>query len=103
VKFETKIEFDDDKKLLEIIKSSYLKKDGEGRLHGKKDFINIPRRNRNFKNLKGLNNMIIRIYNDSIIIDGPMRFVVFETKEWIRLYPASLYYIEEYGKYNFFN
>ena len=103
MKFETRIEFDDSKKLIEVIKSAYFKKGNEGTLSGKRNFINIQKRNINFKNLKGLNNMIIRVHNDSIIVDGPMRFVVWETKECIKLYPASLYCIEEEGKYNFFS
>jgi hypothetical protein len=49
---------------------------------------------------KGLNSTTAKITNE--IIDGTMRFMIDETQGEVRLYPISIYCIQENGKYIFY-
>lgn len=102
MKFETRIEFSDSKELNEIIKKTYFKRGNEGYFSGKNNFILIAKQSKYYKIFSGLNSMIIRCHNDDILVDGPIRFIVHETRNGIKLYPISIYCEMESGKFSFF-
>jgi len=50
---------------------------------------------------KGLNSATAKITNEEVI-DGTMRFMIDETSGEIRLYPISIYCIQEEERYIFY-
>lgn len=95
-----KIEYDKRKDLESVIKKSYFS-DNNGKLGTKRSSIKIEKKDPIYLMLKGLNNMTVRITNESII-DGCFRFVVDESDEHISLIPCSIYCIFENEKYTFY-
>ena len=95
-----KIEYDKKKELESVIKKSYFS-DNNGKLGSKRSHLSIEKKDPIYLMLKGLNNMTIRITNESII-DGCFRFVVDEKDEEINLIPCSIYCIVENEKYSFY-
>jgi hypothetical protein len=101
MKYELKIEFKDNQQLEEVIQKSYFEDGTLGKLVGKKSFITINSDDPLFIVFKGLNNMTVKLINESLI-DGIMRFVVDEQQENINLFPINNYCIVEDTKYSFY-
>jgi hypothetical protein len=101
MKYELKIEFKDNQQLEEVIQKSYFEDGTLGKLVGKKSFITINSDDPLFIVFKGLNNMTVKLINESMI-DGIMRFVVDEQQENINLFPINNYCIVEDTKYSFY-
>jgi hypothetical protein len=101
MKYEIKIEYKDNTKLDEVIKSSYFDDGTKGKLIGKKSCLKIHKDDPLFLVFKGLNNMTAKILNEDLI-DGSVRCVVDETQENINLYPVNPYCIIEGEKYSFY-
>jgi hypothetical protein len=103
IKQEIKINFQDTEKLNEFIIKSYFLDGDRGKINGKKNYLTIDETDDdvNFAILKSLNNATIKITNDDII-DGNMRFMVDESNGDLRIYPISIYCLEEGKKYSFY-
>lgn len=101
MKYELKIEFKDNQQLEEVIQKSYFEDGTLGKLVGKKSFVTIKSDDPLFIVFKGLNNMTVKLINESMI-DGILRCVVDEQDEIINLFPINNYCIVEDQKYSFY-
>ena len=103
MKAELKLEYTHAKPLDKVIKSSYFEDESLGRLVGKKSYLTVEKETDDvlYVILKGLNNATVRIYN-SDIIDGTARFIVDETDGSIKLYPISMFCIQDSSRYIFY-
>ena len=101
MKYEMKIEFNNNEILNEIIKKSYFDNGNNGKLIGKKYFSQIEKTDPSYILLKGLNNMTVRVLNNELI-EGSLRAVIDESEDFANLYPCSIYCIIEDGKYSFY-
>ena len=101
MKYELKIEFKDNTQLEEVIQQSYFKDGTSGKLVGKKSFVTIKSDDPLFIVFKGLNNITVKLMNESMI-DGILRCVVDEHDEIINLFPINNYCIIEDQKYSFY-
>lgn len=102
VKHEIKVEFNNSNMLLDIIKKSYLDKEPYGKISGSNNFITITENDDPSYNIfKGLNGITTKLTNEEVI-NGTMRFMVDERNGDLRLYPVSIYCIEEDNRYIFY-
>lgn len=101
MKYEIKIDFKDAQQLQEVIQSSYFEDGTLGKLVGKKSFLTIPQEDPLFIVFKGLNNMTVKLTNESLI-DGSMRCVIDEGSDKVSLYPINNFCIVEDEKYSFY-
>ena len=103
IKHEIKVELSDSESLKNIIEKSYFEEGFLGKIaSSKKHFIKIDESDEvNYVIFKGLNNVTVKIQNESVI-DGSMRFMIDESEGEIRLYPISIYCIKEDEKYIFY-
>jgi hypothetical protein len=74
-----------------------------GKILGKNHFITIDESTDGvaYTIFKGLNSTTAKITNEEVI-DGSMRFMIDETSDEIRLYPISIYCIQEEERYIFY-
>jgi hypothetical protein len=102
IKHEIKIEFQDLKALKNLIEKTYFKDEQMGKLISNSNYIEINEKSNDviYSILKGLDGNTIKIINENII-DGSLRFMVNETNNEIRIYPISIYCINDNGKYIF--
>lgn len=101
MKYEMKIEFSDKTQLKQLIENCYFE-ENTGKLRNTENFLTISKTDPIYIMFRGLSNMTVRITN-SQMIDGCSRFVIDESdKDFIRLYPCSIYCIIEQGKYSFY-
>ncbi len=102
IKHEIKIEFQDLKSLKNLIEKTYFKDEQMGKLISNSNYIEIDEKSNDviYSILKGLDGNTIKIINENII-DGSLRFMVNETNNEIRIYPISIYCINDNGKYIF--
>jgi hypothetical protein len=102
IKHEIKIEFQDLKSLKNLIEKAYFKDEQMGKLISNSNYIEIDEKSNDviYSILKGLDGNTIKIINENII-DGSLRFMVNETNNEIRIYPISIYCINDNGKYIF--
>ena len=101
MKYELKIEFQDEKQLENVIQSSYFEDGQLGKLVGKKSHLRINNQDPLFSNFKGLNNATVKVLNEEML-DGSMRCVVDENDNFIDLYPINNFCIFENKKYTFY-
>jgi hypothetical protein len=101
MKYELKIEFKEKDELKKMIQKSYFEDGSQGKLIGKKAYIQIKQDDPLFIVFKGLNNITAKLTNEDLI-DGSMRCVVDETEEVISLFPINNYCIVEHEKYSFY-
>jgi hypothetical protein len=102
IKHEIKIEFQDLKALKNLIEKTYFKDEQMGKLISNSNYIEIDEKSNDviYSILKGLDGNTIKIINENII-DGSLRFMINETNNEIRIYPISIYCINDNGKYIF--
>lgn len=96
MKHEIKIEFKENKKLLELIQLSYK----NGYLKDKTQKLIFENNTIIYNLCKGLNNHTVRLSNDELI-DGTFRLIIQEEKDSICLYPCSIIYEMDNNKYSF--
>lgn len=101
MKYEIKIDFKDTQTLESVIQKSYFEDGTLGKLVGKKTSIVIDQADPLFTVFKGLNNMTVKLTNESMI-DGSMRCVVDETPEAVNLFPINNFCVVEDQKYSFY-
>ena len=95
MKNEIKFEYNDSKKLENLIQKSYFKNDQKGKLLGKKNYIEVVADKDDVTHtiIKGLHNITVKLTNDNLI-DGTMRFIIDESnQDKIKMYPISIYCI----------
>lgn len=100
MKYEMKIEINQEKELKELIEKCYFD-DNNGKLRNKDNSLKISKDDPIFIMLKGLNNMTVRITNEKLI-EGSSRFVVDENENEVNLLPCNIYCIIENSKYSFY-
>ena len=102
VKHEIKVEMKSTQPLLELIDRAYEIKDGKGTIRGNRHAIEVcPNNDAELHGiLTGLHMSTIKVTNGEVI-DGNLRFMVFEEGDSITLTPISIYCIKE-EKYIFF-
>jgi len=102
MKSEIKIEFSNSKILETLIQKSYFKEGQLGRLSGK-DYIEVTPELDDIVHtiVKGLNNATIKITNNDII-DGTFRFIIEDKDNVIKLFPISIFCVEDDKKYFFY-
>lgn len=101
MKYEIRIEYNQNDQLLNTIQKSYFEDGTKGKLVGKKAFLTIDKEDPLFIVFKGLNNLTAKLTNEDLI-DGSMRCVVDETDESINLFPINNYCVMEQEKYSFY-
>lgn len=103
MKFEMKVELEDNQALETLIQGVYFDDLRNGKLSNKEKMaIRIAKNDPLSILFRGLDNTIVRGFN-SDLIEGTIRFVVNESKpEEIELIPCSLYCIVENDKYSFY-
>ena len=103
IKHEIKVEFSNSETLKSIIQKVYFEEGQMGKILGKNHFITIDESTDGvaYTILKGLNSTTAKIINEEVI-DGYMRFMIDETSGEIRLYPISIYCIQEEERYIFY-
>ncbi len=101
MKHELRIEFKNTQELDQVIQSSYFEDGTLGKLVGKKSYVTIPSDDPLFIVFRGLNNLTVKLINESMI-DGSMRCVVDEHEDKINLFPINNYCIVEDSKYSFY-
>lgn len=102
IKHEIKVEFSNSEILKSLINKAYFEEGYMGKIMGKENYIKVDETIDDvaYTIFKGLNNVTAKITNE--IIDGAMRFMIDETQGEVRLYPISVYCIEEDGRYIFY-
>ena len=103
IKHEIKVEFSNSEALKTIIQKAYFEQGQMGKILGKNHFIIVDESTDDvaYTIFKGLNSATAKITNEEVI-DGAMRFMIDETSGEIRLYPISIYCIQEEEKYIFY-
>jgi hypothetical protein len=102
VKHEIKVEISKPEEIKDLIQKAYFEEDSQGKILGKKHFLKIEEEDDiNYTIFKDLNGATVKISN-SEVIDGTMRFMVDELDGEVKLYPISIYAINENGKYIFY-
>jgi hypothetical protein len=103
IKHEIKVEFSNSEALKTIIQKAYFEEGQMGKILGKNHFITVDESTDDvaYTIFKGLNSATAKITNEEVI-DGAMRFMIDETQGEIRLYPISIYCIQEEEKYIFY-
>lgn len=102
VKHEIKVEMKSTQSLSDLIEMAYDIKDGKGTIKGNRHALNVCPNNDNelYSILTGLHMSTVKVTNNDII-DGNLRFMVFEEGTSITLSPISIYCLKE-DKYIFF-
>jgi hypothetical protein len=102
IKHEIKVEFSNTEALKNLINKAYFEEGYMGKIMGKEHFIKVDEETDDvsYTIFKGLNSVTAKITNE--IIDGAMRFMIDETQGEVRLYPISIYCIQEEDKYIFY-
>lgn len=102
MKNELKIEYTNTNKLQNLIEKAYFGKGQMGKLLGQENFIEVKENDDiMFTILKGLDRETIKITNNDII-DGSARFIVEESEKDIKLFPISIYCVNEDENYSFY-
>lgn len=103
IKHEIKVEFSNSEALKTIIKKAYFDEGQMGKILGKNHFITVDESIDDvaYTIFKGLNSTTAKITNEEVI-DGTMRFMIDENSGEIRLYPISIYCIQEEERYIFY-
>ncbi len=103
MKFEMKVELEDRQALDNLIQGVYFDDLRNGKLSNKEKMALKVAKNDPLSILfRGLDNTIVRGYNNDLI-EGTMRFVVNESgPEHIELIPCSVYCVIENDKYSFY-
>lgn len=102
IKHEIKVEFSNTEALKSIINKAYFEEGNMGKIMGKENYLKVDEEvdDVSYTIFKGLNSVTAKITNE--IIDGSMRFMIDETHGEVRLYPISIYCIQEDGRYIFY-
>ena len=102
IKHEIKVEFSNSEALKNLIQKAYFEEGYMGKIMGKENYIKVDETIDDvaYTIFKGLNSVTAKITNE--IIDGAMRFMIDETQGEVRLYPISVYCIEQDGPYIFY-
>jgi len=102
VKHEIKVEMKSTESLSELIGRAYDIKDGKGTIKGNRHTIGVcPENDAELHGiLTGLHMSTIKVINNDVI-EGNLRFMVFEEGSSITLTPISIYCLKE-EKYIFF-
>jgi len=102
IKHEIKVEFSNSEALKNLIQKAYFEEGYMGKIMGKENYIKVDETIDDvaYTIFKGLNSVTAKITNE--IIDGAMRFMIDETQGEVRLYPISIYCIQEEDKYIFY-
>lgn len=102
VKHEIKVEMKSTDSLLELIERAYDVKDGKGTIKGNRHTLEVcPNNDTELHGiLTGLHMSTVKVTNNDII-EGNLRFMIFEEGSSITLTPISIYCIKE-EKYIFF-
>lgn len=102
IKHEIKVEFSNSEVLKNLINKAYFEEGYMGKIMGKNNYIKVDESVDDiaYTVFRGLNSTTAKITNE--IIDGTMRFMIDETQGEVRLYPISVYCIQEEGKYIFY-
>ena len=103
IKHEIKVEFSNSEALKNIIQKAYFEEGQMGKIMGKENYITVNESTDDvaYSIFKGLNSATAKITNEEVI-DGTMRFMIDETSGEIRLYPISIYCIQEEERYIFY-
>ena len=102
IKHEIKVEFSNTEALKNLINKAYFEEGYMGKIMGKENYITVDESTDDvaYTIFKGLNSVTAKITNE--IIDGAMRFMIDETQGEVRLYPISIYCIQEEDRYIFY-
>ncbi len=102
IKHEIKVEFSNTEALKNLINKAYFEEGYMGKIMGKNNYIKVDESVDDiaYTVFRGLNSTTAKITNE--IIDGTMRFMIDETQGEVRLYPISIYCIQEEDKYIFY-
>jgi len=101
MKYELKIEFNNNSELKSLIDNAYFGPNNMGKLSGQKGSLRIDKEDPLYIIFRGLNNAIVRIHNNEMI-DGSMKLVIDEHEWGVNLFPCSTYCIIEDEKYSFY-
>jgi hypothetical protein len=103
IKQEIKVEFSNSEALKTLINKAYFEQGQMGKIMGKENYIKVDESTDDiaYTIFKGLNSTTAKITNEEVI-DGTMRFMIDETQGEVRLYPISIYCIQEESKYIFY-
>jgi hypothetical protein len=101
-KHEIRVEIKRTEEIKNLIQLAYFEEGFGGKIIGKKHFLTIPQDDEiNWIIFNGLHNSTVKVVNEDII-DGTMRFVIDESEGEVRLYPISIYCIQEEDRYIFY-
>ncbi len=101
-KHEIKVKISNSEEIKDLIQRAYFEEGSQGKILGKKHYLKIDREDDiNYTIFKDLNGTTVKIINEEII-DGSMRFMVDESEGEVKLYPISIYSINENGRYIFY-
>jgi hypothetical protein len=102
VKHEIRVEMKSTDSLSQLIERAYDIKDGKGTIKGNRHALEVcPNNDKELHTiLTGLHMSTVKVTNNELI-DGNLRFMVFEEGSSITLSPISIYCIKE-DKYIFF-
>lgn len=101
MKYELKIEFNNNSELKSLIEKAYFESGNMGKLSGQKESLKIDKEDPLYIIFRGLNNAIVRIHNNEMI-DGSLKLVIDEHEWGVNLFPCSIYCIVEDEKYSFY-
>jgi hypothetical protein len=102
IKHEIKVEIQNSEEIKSLIQKAYFEEGLQGKILGKKHFLKINKEDDiNYTIFKDLNGATVKITNEDVI-DGTMRFMVDESGGEVKLYPISIYTINENGRYIFY-
>lgn len=101
-KHEVKVEISNTDEIKSLIKKAYFEEGAMGKILGKENFLKIEKSDSDNYNLfKELDGATVKISNQDII-DGTMRFMVNESDGEVKLFPVSIYAVEDNGRYIFY-
>ena len=101
-KHEIRVEIKRTEEIKNLIQLAYFEEGFGGKIIGKKHFLTISQDDEiNWTIFNGLHNSTVKVVNEDII-DGAMRFVIDESEGEVRLYPISIYCIQEEDRYIFY-
>lgn len=102
VKHEIKVEIKNMESLKRLIESAYVINGDKGTIGGNRHLLTVcPEYDKDLHStLTGLHMSTVKVYNNDIV-DGTIRFMVFEEGDSITLTPISIYCIKE-ERYIFF-
>ena len=96
------VDFADIRAEFDATNKAYFEEGNMGKIMGKENYLKVDEEvdDVSYTIFKGLNSVTAKITNE--IIDGSMRFMIDETHGEVRLYPISIYCIQEDGRYIFY-